>query len=140
MTRKCPARSNKHTMRSAQLSTESRSMRRFATPAYRSRGQVPIYKRMSTREGQARNAARRGEVEITDAAIGGFSHLLRTVRGKIETHASGDGGLICEDRTARMRPTMWRISPDGAVLPDSPYSFRRRAFISAELPPGFQET
>jgi hypothetical protein len=26
------------------------------------------------------------------------------------------------------------------VLPDSPYNFRRRAFISAELPPGFQQS
>ena len=115
-------------------------------PGYRNRGRAPIYRhmsaheeRMSARHGQARNASRRGEIEITDAAIGGFSRLLRTVRGRIETHASGDGGLICEDRTIRMRPTIWRISPDGTVLPDSPYSFRRRAFISAELPTGFQE-
>jgi hypothetical protein len=125
-------------MRPARQASELRSLRRFA-PGYRNRGGAPIREYMSAREGQARHTSCRGEIEITDAAIGGFSHLLRTVRGRIETHASGDGGLICEDRTVRMRPTMWRILPNGAVLPDSPYNFRRRAFISADLPSGLQE-
>jgi hypothetical protein len=31
---------------------------------------------------------------------------------------------------------MWRVSPDGGVLPDSPYNFALRAFITAELPRG----
>jgi hypothetical protein len=140
MTPNCRARTNTHHMRPARLTTESRSLRRLASPGLRNSRAAPIYNHMSARDGRARNACRRGEIEITDAAIGGFRHLLREVRGKLETHASGDGGLICEDRTVRMRPTIWRISPDGAVLPDSPYNFRRRAFISAELPPGFQQS
>jgi hypothetical protein len=74
------------------------------------------------------------EIEITDAAIVAYRCLLTAARGRLETHATGDGGLICEDRVGRSRPTLWRILPSGAVLPDSPYNFRRRTFIEAELP------
>jgi len=93
---------------------------------------------MGASEAQARGALCRGEIEITDAAISGFGRLLRAVRGRIETYASGDGGLICEVRTVRARPTIWRVAADGAVLPDTPYNFRLRAFIPAGLPPGFR--
>jgi hypothetical protein len=93
---------------------------------------------MAADEAQTRTASYRDEIEITDAAISGFSRLLSAVRGRIETHAFGDGGLICEDRTVRARPTIWRVTPDGAVLPDTPYNFRLRAFIPAGLPPGLR--
>jgi hypothetical protein len=93
---------------------------------------------MGANEAQARSASSRGEIEITDAAISGFSRLLSAVRGRIETHAFGDGGLICEDRTVRAQPTIWRVTPDGTVLPDTPYHFGFRAFIPAGLPPGFR--
>jgi hypothetical protein len=76
-------------------------------------------------------------VEITEAAIRGLSRLLGAVRGKLETHPAGDGGLICEDHRFHARPTIWRVSSDGDVLPDSPYSYRLRAFIPAPLPPDF---
>jgi hypothetical protein len=60
--------------------------------------------------------------------------LLRAVGGRVQLHVSRDGGLICEDRSSRARPRIWRISPDGVVEPDRPYSFGRRAFVAAELP------
>jgi hypothetical protein len=88
----------------------------------------------------ARGPARPGEIEITVAAIGGYGRLLGAVRRRIRTYASGDGGLICEDRTFRARPTMWRIAPNGAVLPDSPYDFCRGTFIAAGLPWGVPRT
>jgi hypothetical protein len=116
------------------------SIRRVGATDYRTSGRVPIYDHMGASEGQARRASCRGEIEITEAAISGFSRLLSAVRGRIETHAFGDGGLICEDRTVRARPRIWRVTPDGAVLPDTPYNFRLRAFISAGLPPGFGAT
>jgi hypothetical protein len=31
---------------------------------------------------------------------------------------------------------MWRISPEGAVLPDTRYSFAHRGFVTSALPPG----
>jgi hypothetical protein len=80
--------------------------------------------------------AHKGEIEITDAALGGYRRLLGAVRGTVRSYAFGDGGLICEDRTVRARPTVWRVSPDGAVLPDTPYNFRLGAFIPAGLPRG----
>jgi hypothetical protein len=76
----------------------------------------------------------RAEVKITRAAIRGYGRLLRAVGGRIQLHASSDGGLICEDRTSRARPRIWRISPDGVVEPDRPYSFVGRSFVAAELP------
>ncbi|HYB27528.1 MAG TPA: hypothetical protein VEF89_12985 [Solirubrobacteraceae bacterium] len=93
---------------------------------------------MGASKAQASSGSRRGEVEITDAAISGLSRLLSAVRGRIETHPVGDGGLICEDRTVRARPTIWRVLPDGRLLPDTPYNFQLRAFIPAGLPPGIQ--
>jgi hypothetical protein len=83
----------------------------------------------------ARSAVAEGdEVEISVAAICGYSRLLRAVGRTIRTHAAGDGGLICEDRTVPARPMMWRVSPEGAVLPDRPYSFITRSFSTAKLP------
>jgi hypothetical protein len=76
----------------------------------------------------------RHEVEITTGAICGYGRLLRAVGRTIKTHPAGDGGLICEDRTVPARPMLWRVSPEGAVLPDRPYSFITRAFTSAKLP------
>jgi hypothetical protein len=76
----------------------------------------------------------RGEVEITVGAICGYRRLLGTVGRTIGTHPAGDGGLICEDRTVPARPVMWRVSPEGAVQPDRPYSFITRSFTTAKLP------
>ena len=78
----------------------------------------------------------RGEIEITDEAIGTYRRLLIAIGGAITTHPSWDGGLICEKRVTRARPLIWRISADGTVVPDSRYSFTRRAFIPAALPLG----
>ncbi len=74
------------------------------------------------------------ETEISDAAISGYGRLLRAFGRRITTYATNDGGLICEDRSKRARPTMWRISRDGVILPDSPYSFSLRTFVSATVP------
>lgn len=74
------------------------------------------------------------EVEITVAAIRAFGRLMRAVERRIKTHPAGDGGLICEDRTVRASPVMWRISSGGAVLPDTPYSYVTRSFTFAKLP------
>lgn len=74
------------------------------------------------------------EVEISVAAICAYGRLLRAVGRGMRTHSAGDGGLICEDRTVRSMPVMWRISPEGAVLPDHPFSFITRSFITAKLP------
>lgn len=76
------------------------------------------------------------ETEITRAAVAGFGRLLRAVPGKVRAHPSGDGGLICEDYTVAARPTMWRVSPDGTVLPDSAYNFLLSAFLTGRLPQG----
>lgn len=74
------------------------------------------------------------ETEISDAAISGYGRLLRAIGRRITTYATNDGGLICEDRATQARPTMWRISRDGAIVPDSPYSFSLRTFVSAAVP------
>ncbi len=76
------------------------------------------------------------EFGITAAAIRGYGRLLKAVGGKIRTHPSKDGGLICEDTRHPARPTIWRVCPDGAVLPDSQYNFLLRAFITGALPEG----
>lgn len=96
---------------------------------------MPIYGHMCAHQRRVGSASLRGEIEITDAAIGGYGRLLSAVGGRIETHASRDGGLICEDRTVPARPTAWRVAPDGVVLPDSPYNFPLGAFVTAGLPP-----
>ena len=97
---------------------------------------MPIHEHMDAHHGRADSASSNGEIEITDAAIGGYSRLLTAVRGRIETHPSRDGGLICEDRTVPARPTVWRVLPNGVVLPDSPYNFLLGAFLTASLPRG----
>jgi hypothetical protein len=97
-------------------------------------GRVPIYEHMHAHQRWVGSASSHGETEITEAAIRGYGRLLSAVGGRIETHASRDGGLICEDRTVPARPTAWRVAPDGAVLPDSPYNFRLGAFVTAGLP------
>jgi hypothetical protein len=74
------------------------------------------------------------EVEISAAAIGTYGQLLRAMARTITTHADGAGGLICEDRSVRARPILWRISADGSLLPDRRYSFRSRAFTPTLLP------
>jgi hypothetical protein len=74
------------------------------------------------------------EVTITEAAIRTCGRLVALMAGRITTHAYRDGGLICEDRTSRARPRMWRITPDGAVLSDCSYNFTRQAFMRVPLP------
>ncbi|HZU61948.1 MAG TPA: hypothetical protein VE983_13345 [Solirubrobacteraceae bacterium] len=74
------------------------------------------------------------EIEISQAAARAYAGLLRVLKGSIGTHASHDGGLICELRVGRARPLLWRIRPDGAVVADSRYSFVRGAFVTAPLP------
>jgi hypothetical protein len=74
------------------------------------------------------------ELAITEAAIQTFRQLLAMVSGRITTHAYRDGGLICEDRTSRARPRMWRIAADGALLPERSYNFSRGGFIRAPAP------
>jgi hypothetical protein len=76
------------------------------------------------------------ETEISRAAICAYGRLLRVLKGRIRTHASSDGGLICELRVGRARPLLWRILPDGTVAADSRYSFVRGAFVTAPLPQG----
>jgi hypothetical protein len=74
------------------------------------------------------------EIEISEAALRAYARMLRVLKGRIRTHGSPDGGLICELRAGRARPTFWRILPDGAVMADSRYSFVRAAFVTAPLP------
>lgn len=74
------------------------------------------------------------ELLITEAAITTFRQLLDTLTGRITTHGYGDGGLICEDRTNRARPRIFRIAADGELLPDSIYSFSRGGFVRAPAP------
>jgi hypothetical protein len=74
------------------------------------------------------------EIEISLAAITGYGRLLRAVGRMLVTHATADGGLICEYRASRARSILWRIRPDGEVLADTPYSHVRRDFVAVELP------
>ena len=74
------------------------------------------------------------EVTITDAAIRTCGQLVALMAGRIATHAYRYGGLICEDRTSRARPRMWRIGPDGTLLSDHSYSFSRGAFARVPVP------
>lgn len=76
----------------------------------------------------------RDEVAITAAALGAYGRLLRAMGRIIITHAAPDGGLICEDRTTPALPILWRISPEGSVLPDSRYNFASGAFVTGSLP------
>jgi hypothetical protein len=85
-------------------------------------------------QARAATAPNDEELEISEAAIRSYGRLQRAVRNAIALYATSDGGLICEDRTIRGRPTLWRILCDGTVLGDRPYSFSARAFVAAELP------
>jgi hypothetical protein len=75
-----------------------------------------------------------GEVTVTEAAIRTCGRLVALMAGRIATHASRDGGLICEDRASRARPRLWRITPEGALLSDSSYNFTRQAFTAVPVP------
>jgi hypothetical protein len=77
-----------------------------------------------------------GELEVTDAALGAYARLRAIIGERLRTHPARDGGLICEDRKVYTRPALWRISPDGAVLADSRYSFTLGAFARVALPQG----
>jgi hypothetical protein len=74
------------------------------------------------------------EPAVSEAALRTCDRLLANMTGMVKTHAYRDGGLICEDRTSPARPRVWRIAADGALLPDSSYSFRHQAFVLAPLP------
>lgn len=76
------------------------------------------------------------ETEVTEAALGVYARLLAIFGARLRTYPTRDGGFICEDRRIYTRPAVWRISPDGALLPDSRYSFTLRAFTPAALPQG----
>jgi len=76
----------------------------------------------------------RDETEISLAAIDGYGRLLRSIGGTIFTHAAKDGGLICEDRASRSRPSLWRVLPDGEILADAPYNFALGEFVAVKLP------
>lgn len=76
------------------------------------------------------------QAQITDAAIGTCGRLQAAMRSRLATYPSGDGGLICEDRALRARPTIWRILPSGEVQPDRRYSFSQHAFTTGALPHG----
>lgn len=89
---------------------------------------------MGTRQSGSLTIFRPAEITVSEAAISASGQLLAAVRGRIKTHPYRDGGLICEDRSSRARPRMWRISPDGALLPDSSYSFARGTFVSRPAP------
>jgi hypothetical protein len=89
---------------------------------------------MGTRQACAATTSASREIEITDAAIGAYARLLATVGARLRTHGCHDGGLLCEDRRNRARPTIWRISPEGAVLPDTRYDYRLRAFVAGAVP------
>jgi hypothetical protein len=76
------------------------------------------------------------EVDVTDAALGAYGRLRAIIGERLRTHPARDGGLICEDRKIYTRPSLWRISADGAVLADNRYSFTLRAFAPVALPQG----
>lgn len=91
---------------------------------------------MGTCQRQIEPGSVEAETEVTQAALGAYSRLLAILGERLRTHPRPDGGLICEDRRIYTRPAMWRISPDGVVLPDSRYSFTFRAFTPGALPQG----
>ena len=93
-----------------------------------------MYRRMSLLLEYGGGPSVSDEIEISDAAICGYGRLLRALSGRVITHATNDGGLICEHRGRAARPTLWRITSDGAVVPDTPYNFLRGAFVTASVP------
>jgi hypothetical protein len=76
------------------------------------------------------------EVEISPAAIAAYGRLLGALGRRVYTHGTPDGGLICEDRSCPVRPTLWRIVRNGEILADRPYSYTRAGFVTGELPAG----
>lgn len=78
--------------------------------------------------------SRQAEPGVTEAALSAYGRLLAMLGARLRTHATHDGGMICEDRRSSTRPSIWRISPDGAVLPDSRYSFALGGFTPVALP------
>lgn len=91
---------------------------------------------MGTSQRQIEAGCVEAQTEVTDAALGAYGRLLATFGERLRTHPTRDGGLICEDRKIYTRPAMWRIAPNGVVLPDNRYSFTLRAFTPAALPQG----
>lgn len=85
---------------------------------------------MSASAQRTRNASSSEEIEISPAAISAYGRLLGAVGRRIHTYAAQDGGLICEDRTSRARPTLWRILPNGEILPDRPYNYLLAGFVA----------
>lgn len=75
-----------------------------------------------------------GETEISLAAVGGYGRLLRAIGCRLTSHASRDGGLICEFRASSARPVFWRVLPDGEILPDTPYNYVSGAFVAGVMP------
>jgi hypothetical protein len=104
--------------------------------AFRRGLELPMYCSMRERQTPTGSTRTHPQSEITEAAIGAYGNLLAALGHRLVTHPFGDGGAICEDRTRWARPTLWRISSDGAVLPDSRYSFAARGFVTSSLPPG----
>jgi hypothetical protein len=76
------------------------------------------------------------ELEVSAAAVGSYARLLAGVPGSFRTHGCRDGGLICEERSNRARPIVWRILADGSILPDTRYNYAVRGFVTAALPSG----
>jgi hypothetical protein len=74
------------------------------------------------------------EIEISQAAIRAYGRLRRLFGSGVRIHAVRDGGLICEYARIRSHPRLWRVSRDGAIVPDRPYSYARRTFVPADLP------
>lgn len=86
----------------------------------------------------AREREAADEIEISQAAIRAYGRLRRVFGAGVRIHAVRDGGLICEYARIRSHPRLWRVSRDGAILPDRPYSYARRTFVAADLPQGIR--
>jgi hypothetical protein len=89
---------------------------------------------MGTRQSGSLLGRHHDDITVTEAAIRTCGRLLAAMTCRIKTYAYHDGGLICEDRSSPARPRMWRVAADGALLPDSSYSFARREFVSVPAP------
>lgn len=76
------------------------------------------------------------QIQVSGAAARAYRRLLGAIGASLKAHPCGNGGLICEYRASRARPVLWRISPEGQVLPDSRYSFTLMTFTAATLPSG----
>jgi hypothetical protein len=89
---------------------------------------------MRTRRAYVEQRSYGDELEISEAAIAAYARLRRLVGGRIETHPAADGGLICEKRRKRSRPTLWRVTVDGEILADTPYSYATQTFVAPDAP------